>query len=144
MLNGWAPCPYARRARVDGRMRIEIGTTPAQDLAVIASQDFADLDVMVLIYDPQAQDLAQWRSEWQYAQQTQLDAQGLFVLEDHPSDAENVRGVAMNQGTWALLFVQQLVKLEHAAQQLAQKGYYDGWPRHYLDQLFEGRQDPTK
>ncbi len=144
LLNGWAPCPYARRARLEGRVQVKAGTTPTQDLYRVSQQDFADLDVVVLIYDPAVYDLDSFRQEWQQAQREILDSKGLFVLEDHPSDVEEVRGVKMNQGTWALLFVQQLSKLEDAAAQLAHKGYYQDWPSDYLDQLFEGRRDPRK
>jgi hypothetical protein len=144
LLNGWAPCPYARRARVDGRIRIEVGTTPTQDLTRIAQEDFSQLDVVVLIYDPEIYDVDKLRKEWQEIQHSILDSKGLFVLEDHPSEVEQVRGVCMNQGTWALLFVQQLSKLEDAAKQLAHKGFYHDWPEDYLSQLFEGRQDPRK
>jgi hypothetical protein len=49
----------------------------------------------------------------------------------------------MNQGKYAILFVQMRDKLETAAQQLASKGYYHSWDREYLTGLFEGREDPT-
>lgn len=143
LLNGWAPCPYARAARVQNRIRIDIGVAPWLDLRQTAKHGMSDLDVIVKIYDPAEWPLDRFRSEWQSAQQEFLTPSGLLCLEDHPDDPEQVNGVTMNQGTWALLLLQQQNKLEEAAQQLAARGYYDGWPDAYLESLFHGRVDPT-
>jgi hypothetical protein len=48
----------------------------------------------------------------------------------------------MNQGTYAIVFVQDLAKLNHFAQILGNKGFYNGWPEEYLTVLFTGREDP--
>jgi hypothetical protein len=101
-----------------------------------------DLDVIVVIYDAQEWPLDRFRHQWQTAQTEFLSPKGLLCLEDHPADLESVNGVSMNQGTWALLLIQSKVKLEQAAEQLAAKGYYAGWPDAYLDSVFHNRQDP--
>jgi hypothetical protein len=142
LLNGWAPCPYARAARMQNKIRLDIGLGPWLDLRQISWHGMRDLDVVVLVYDPQEWPLDLFRVQWQSAQQEFLSAKGLLCLEDHPADPEVVNGVSMNQGTWALLLVQQQIKLEDAASQLAKKGYYDNWPEDYLTSLFAGRQDP--
>jgi hypothetical protein len=143
LLNGWAPCPYARQARLQSRVDIRIGQNPSSDLENITSHDFKDLDVIALIYDPAIWPLTTFRSAWQDTQSRVLQDQGIYVLEDHPEDSEQVLGVVMNQGTWALLFVQLRQKLEEAAEQLAAKGYYNNWPEPYLESLFHGRQHPN-
>ena len=142
LLNGWAPCPYARAARLQNKIRIDIGVAPWLDLRQQSWHGMRDLDVIVKIYDPAAWPLARFRAEWQSAQEEFLAPQGLLCLEDHPEDAESVNGVVMNQGTWALLLLQQTAKLEQAAQQLATRGYYNQWPEEYLQSVFNGRQDP--
>jgi hypothetical protein len=71
-----------------------------------------------------------------------LLAADLIVLEDHPDDIEDVNGVIMNQGKYALSLVQSLSDLDHRAQQMADKGFYHSWPEDYLTGLFENRQDP--
>lgn len=142
LLNGWAPCPYARAARVQNKIRVDIGMSPWLDLRQLSWHGLKDLDVIVKIYDPAAWPLDRFRSQWQSAQSEFLEPQGLLCLEDHPEDVELVNGVTMNQGTWALLLIQSHSKLEEAAQQLAQRGYYQDWPESYLDNLFQGRQDP--
>ena len=143
LLNNWAPCPYARQARINGQVSVDIGTNPTVDLDKIANTYWPDnKDVAVLVYNPVEWDLKKFRSAWQPVQDKLLAPMGLFVLEDHPEDAETVNGVCMNQGTWAILFVQRLSKLQEAASQLATKGYYKDWPEEYLKDLFHGRQDP--
>jgi hypothetical protein len=66
------------------------------------------------------------------------------VLEDHPAAVEDVNGVIMNQGKYALSLVQSLSDLDRRAQQVADKGFYHAWPEDYLTELFQHRQDPRK
>jgi hypothetical protein len=63
-------------------------------------------------------------------------------LEDHPDSVEDVNGVVMNQGKYALVLVQSLSKLNVAAKQMGAKGFYHAWPEEYLIELFENRVDP--
>jgi hypothetical protein len=142
LLNCWAPCPYARAARMQNKIRIDIGVAPWLDIRQLSWHGMADLDVIVKIYDPQQWPLQRFRSEWQSAQTEFFTPQGLLCLEDHPADPEIVNGVVMNQGTWALLLLQHKTKLEEAAAQLAARGYYQGWPDDYLVSVFHGREDP--
>jgi len=78
----------------------------------------------------------------QRANQGFLCGRDLIALADHPDAPELVNGVSMNQGQWAIVFVQHLAKLDSHARNLADRGYYQGWPEEYLAVLFEGRQDP--
>jgi hypothetical protein len=142
LLNGWPPCPYARQARIQGTVDIRIGTTPCQDLQEFATNGMGAYEVVALVYDPVEWPLARFRLDW-IAALPQTRSAGLYILEDHPSEQETVNGVVMNQGDYAILFVQSRDKLEAAARQLASKDYYHGWDREYLDGLFEGREDPT-
>jgi transcription initiation factor TFIIIB Brf1 subunit/transcription initiation factor TFIIB len=49
-LSGWAPCPYARRARLEGKFEIRLGhIDPYTDLQHI---NIGELDVVALVYDP--------------------------------------------------------------------------------------------
>jgi hypothetical protein len=71
-----------------------------------------------------------------------LIARDIIALADHPDDPEEVLGVSMNQGTYAIVFVQPLGKLNQFACSIAPKGYYHGWPEEYLKGLFQHREDP--
>jgi hypothetical protein len=71
-----------------------------------------------------------------------LSQQGLIALADHPDDVESVNGVIMNQGTYAIVFIQNLQKLNHFAKILGKKDFYHNWSEEYLSVLFAGREDP--
>ena len=139
-LNGWAPCPYARKARVEGRFDIRAGTAdPLVDCQMIEMGNF---DVIAYVYNPA--DFAADRFDQLVStlNQTCLLSRSMFALADHPDAAETVNGVVMNQGQWAICFLQDLDKLNSHASMLAEKGYYNDWPEDYLQLLFDNRQDP--
>ena len=141
-LGGWPPCPFARQARLQGTVGIFIGKDPYHDLEARAAQGMAKYEVIVYAYDP---------GEWTYdyfsprisaANRDFLASADLIALEDHPADVENVNGVIMNQGKYALVLVQSLSDLDKRAQQLSSKGFYHTWPKEYLQGLFQHRVDP--
>ena len=139
-LNGWPPCPYARKARLAGLVDIRTGTTdPIADLANISLGDY---EVVAYYYDPMDFSAEEFEQLVQQLNDDFLSPKGLFALADHPKAVETVNGVVMNQGTYALIFLQSIDKLNHFAQLLGKQGYYDGWPESYLRELFAGRDDP--
>jgi phenylalanine-4-hydroxylase len=76
------------------------------------------------------------------ANQDFLVPQNVIALTDHPDSPESVNGVIMNQGKYAIVFVQSLSKVNHFARLLANRGYYHAWPEQYLTDLFAHREDP--
>ena len=141
-LGGWAPCPFARQARLQGTVGIFVGQEPYFDLESRAALGMQQYQVIIYAYDP-----AEWTCEYfsprlQSANRDFLLSVDLIVLEDHPDDIEDVNGVIMNQGKYALSLVQSLSDLNQRAQQMASKGFYHGWPKDYLTGLFEHRKDP--
>jgi len=139
-LLGWAPCPYARRARLEGKFEIRPGhIDPYTDLQHI---NIGELDVVALVYDPTEFEPDVFNQQITAVNQGFLRARDLLALADHPDSLEVVQGVTMNQGTWAIAFVQPLAKLNAHARMVAEKGYYKDWPEDYLRVLFEGREDP--
>ena len=140
-LGGWAPCPYARAARVNNLLEIRAGgADPYVDLRGV--NDMRGLDVISLVYDPQEFSAAEFNDLVNSANAAFMAGRGLIALADHPGDREEVNGVIMNQGQYAIVFVQDLAKLNRFARQLAEKGFYHGWPEDYLQTLFRGREDP--
>ena len=139
-LNGWPPCPYARKARLAGLVDIRTGT--ADPIADLASISLGDYEVVAYYYDPQDFSAEEFDQLVQQLNNDFLSPKGLFALADHPEAVETVNGVVMNQGTYALIFIQSLDKLNHFARLLGKQGYYNGWPEPYLQELFAGRDDP--
>lgn len=139
-LHGWPPCPYARKARLAGEFEIREGCIdPYTDLK---NAYMGDRMVIAYVYDPKIIDARQFNQQIRAVNQAFLIPRNVIALADHPNDLENVNGVIMNQGTWAIAFIQPLDKLNHFARLIAAQGYYDGWPEDYLQGLFEGRKDP--
>jgi hypothetical protein len=100
-------------------------------------------DVIAYVYDPALVDSASFNQAIATLNTDYLHARGLFALADHPDDVEAVNGVVMNQGTWAICFLQDLTKLNSHARMLADRGYYTDWPEDYMAVLFDGRENPV-
>jgi hypothetical protein len=141
-LGGWAPCPYARKARLDRDFTVRIGVNPYFDLINIAKDGLGGKSVLILVYDPNEFFYSQFTSDIAAANEEALLRSNILALEDHPGDPEVVNGVCMNQGTYALALVQSLSDLNEKAQLVAKKGFYDTWPEDYLQDLFKHRKDP--
>jgi hypothetical protein len=141
-LGNWAPCPYARKARLDRDYTIRVGVNPYFDLLNVAQDGLGGRGVLILAYNPDEFCYTQFNSDIQAANEEVLLRNDLLALEDHPGDPEIVNGVAMNQGTYALALVQSLSDLDAKAKLMAQKGFYDSWPEEYLTALFQHRDDP--
>jgi len=140
LLNNWPPCPYARQARVNNLIDIRQGCfNPIDDLKQASLDNY---DVAVYVYGPERWPAEEFNQLVEIVNVSYLAQRGLIALADHPDDVEMVNGVAMNQGTYAIVFLQRLDKLDESARQLASKGFYNGWDEEYLKVLFAGREDP--
>jgi hypothetical protein len=99
-------------------------------------------DVIAYVYDPNRFSAEEFNEMVDNLNIWHLQPRGMFALADHPADVETVNCVVMNQGTYAICFLQDLTKLNSHAEMLAEKGFYQGWSEDYLSVLFAGRTDP--
>ncbi len=141
-LGGWPPCPFARQARMKRTFEVYLGTDPYYDLKNRARWGMGDREVIIYAYDPQEWPHKLFSASIESANTEHLLRADILALEDHPADVENVNGVIMNQGQYALALVQCLSDLNAKARQMASKGFYHNWPEEYLQGLFQHRQDP--
>ena len=141
-LGGWPPCPFARQARLNRTIQVLIGADPYFDLKNRSRWGMGAHEVIVYAYDPEEWPYSRFHTAIQDANTEFLLARDILALEDHPADVEDVNGVIMNQGKYALVLVQSLSKLNTAARQMGVKGFYHAWPEEYLTGLFENRVDP--
>ena len=140
MLNGWAPCPYARQARLNQQVDIRQGCyNPIDDIKQV---NMGEYDVLAYVYARDRWGADEFNQLVETVNVSYLSQRGLIALADHPDDVELVNGVVMNQGTYAIVFVQDITKLNHFAKILGDKRFYDGWDEEYLKVLFAGREDP--
>ena len=139
-LGGWPPCPYARRARLNGEFEIRQGQQdPYHDLQTI---DMNEKTVVAYVYDPKHWEGQDFHDQVDQVNTDFLVQRDLIALADHPGTPEIARGVKFNQGNWAIVFVQPLSKLNAFAKLLDGQGYYKHWPEDYLQGLFAHREDP--
>jgi len=143
-LGGWAPCPYARKARLDNDYDIRLGLAPIHDLVQVSKKGLGGKSVVIFAYDPLDTSFKELSYAVSLCNKEFLLPNDLLALEDHPDDAEIVNGVTMNHGTYALALVQNLTDLNAKARAVARKGFYDTWPEEYLTALFQHREDPRK
>lgn len=143
-LGGFPPCPYARSARLKQSYEVYIGVDPYYDLKNRARYGMRDKEVIIYAYDPQEWNHTLFSASLHSANTEYLLAADMLALEDHPADVENVNGVIMNQGKYALALVQSLSDLNIKARLMASKGFYESWPEDYLIELFQHREDPRK
>ena len=143
-LGGWAPCPYARKARLDRDFEVRLGLAPLHDLIRISKEGLGGKSVIIIAYSPKMHTHKDFSTALDIANKEFLLPNNLLALEDHPADPEIVNGVSMNQGTYALALVQSLSDLNQKAELMARKGFYDTWPEEYLTALFQHRKDPRQ
>jgi hypothetical protein len=141
-LGGFPPCPFARQARMKRTFEVYLGADPYYDLKNRARWGMGDREVIIYAYDPEEWSHELFSASIESANTEHLLRADLLALEDHPAYVENVNGVVMNQGKYALALVQCLSDLNTKAKLMASKGFYHGWPEEYLQGLFHHRQDP--
>jgi hypothetical protein len=103
-----------------------------------------DREVVIYVYDPVEWPHELFAASINSANQEFLLRNDILALEDHPADIEDVNGVIMNQGRYAMALVQSLSDLNAKAKLVARKGFYDAWPEDYLQALFQHRDDPRQ
>ena len=140
LLNNWSPCPYARQARVADQIHV-VFDSPLEIAQYISVLDTHD--VVVLCFDHTKFSASQIELFAKHINSI-LIWRDCVVLEDHPDSEEFINGAKMNFGECGLMILQQLSKLNTAADQLKQKGYYATWSDENLDQVVNWRYDICK
>jgi len=133
LLGDWAPCPYARQARINNLLQIVFAdSNKLTDAVDQALPLLATKDVVIICFDHNqiAADLVEILVGDLNRKLMPTDH---VILEDHPDRIELLNGVSMNFGKCGLLLLQKLSKLTVASDQLKQKGYYDSWSTESLD-----------
>lgn len=138
-LGDWAPCPYARAARLANKIAIVFSDADALTTTVEDQlQVLEDKEVVVVCFNHL--DISAEALEAQVKEHNQtLMPRNYVILEDHPDAVEHVNGVHMNFGLCGLLVVQKLNKLNTAADTLRERGYYEHWDQAALDSVVAWR-----
>jgi hypothetical protein len=138
-LGDWAPCPYARQARVNNNISIKFASIPELNEVVKESiEALAHKEVVVVCFDHNFIDSVELQ-EYVIGMNKTLMPINYVILEDHPFSPEYINGVSMNFGECGLLIIQKLDKLTNASTQLFDKGYYKTWSQEDLDSVVTWR-----
>jgi hypothetical protein len=140
LLNNWSPCPYARQARLSNQIKI-VFDSPLEIAQYV--HELEQYEVVVLCFDHTKFSTSQIELFTKHINSI-LVWKDCVVLEDHPDNEELVNGVKMNFGECGLMILQRLSKLNTAADQLKNKGYYNTWSKENLDQVVNWRYDICK
>lgn len=138
-LGDWAPCPYARQARVNNNISIKFSQVfEFNDIIRESLETLENKEVVVVCFDHNQIDPVTLQ-EYVVGMNNTLMSAGYVILEDHPMSPEYINGVNMNFGQCGLLVIQKLDKLNKASDQLREKGYYNHWSREDLDSVVTWR-----
>jgi len=144
-LQGWAPCPYARKARVQSRIKYVFVRPEAFETEVeIQIQAFSDSEEVVVIGTVPSKHSVDDISKISKRLRDRYWSQDFWVLFDHPEDLEEIRGVKMNQGQYLLAMVQRLSKLSKASEHLEKEGYYRAWSEDDKRMMLEERKEKAR
>lgn len=145
-LGDMPPCPYARKARLDNKVKMTWISKQEHDANIyklIRDESFEKLDVMILIADRR-----RWTWQGAYELREQLNKefakQDKVVLEDHPDYKEKIGNINMSNGKYCLLFVQKKSKLNKFSKLLSKTtNYYKNWSKKELNDIVTWRfEDP--
>lgn len=138
-LGDWAPCPYARQARINNNITVKFAEILELTPVLRESIDtLENKEVVVICFDHNQIDPVDLQ-EYVTGMNNTLMPMGYVILEDHPFSPEYVNGVSMNFGPCGLLILQKLDKLNQASDQLRDKGYYTNWSQQDLDSVVTWR-----
>lgn len=139
-LGSWAPCPYARQARIANKIEIIFWDNITDTITPIhKSIDSIVMgkEVAVVCFDHtqiSPDDLIKFVNDTNKSIMPEY-----VILEDHPGIEEYINGVKMNFNYCGLLVIQQLNKLNEAATQLHNKDYYKVWSADNINDIVAWR-----
>jgi hypothetical protein len=134
-LGGWPPCPFARQARLSKNIDIRQGQDPYNDCVSLLDYDWSK-EVVVFWYDYIDTELF---IDLVNRANSILLANDIVALEDHPDTEEIIAGIKMNFGVCPIIVLQKNNKLNSAADQLKEKGYYHTWTQEDVDKIVTWR-----
>lgn len=138
---GVVPCPFAKQALINNKLDFTIAGNidVLHSLLDMVARAGLQSEVLIIgmnrnIIEPNA-----LSSIVKKANATMLMPAGYVALEDHPDDVEEINGVRMNQGTWALILIQATEKLNQASLVLQKQGYYNNWTQEEYNDVVSWR-----
>ena len=125
------PCPYARKAWLDNKVEVKEIIVELEPVIEYYINNWpGHLDVVLLLMDP-----TEFSSEYLHNICEMYKNDKIVILDDHPDIVESVKDVRLNQGEYAILFLQCRDMLEKARDELRKTKYYDNYDKEYLKEV---------
>lgn len=139
-FNNLPPCPFAKQALIDNKIHC-VELHPSNQLSM---HDYFIAELENLSYHwPKNKEVVIIGCEPHYISSEELtlcietatdrflDLRGYIALEDHPDEVEKVQDIVLNNGKYAVCFLQNKEKLNTARRALHKQDYYINWDTEY-------------
>lgn len=139
-FNDLPPCPFAKQAMLDDKIKcVEIKNTfnlSMSEYFISELENFSyhwpgKKEVVILGCDPKLITSDDLSDAIEHANKKFLHKRGYIALEDHPDEIELVKDVVLNNGKYAVVFLQDVNKLNTARTALQKQNYYVNWDAEY-------------
>ena len=145
IFNNLPPCPFAKQALIDNKIEcIEI--FPDED-NISMHDNFISMcekitytwpnekEVVIVGCHPKYISAEELSLATDTANTKFLNSRGYIALEDHPDELETVKDVVLNNGKYAVMFLQSKSKLSAARHALKKQDYYINWNEQYYKEV---------
>ena len=129
IFNNLPPCPYAKKAWLDGKVLICNDNWKTLDFPLLLKGTY-DLYIIPLENNINTKEFDDLVIEIR-----KYVGNEYIVLDDHPENKEEVENFKLNFGKCPLIFVQARKKLSEAREWLETKGYYKNWKNDYKEDV---------
>jgi len=139
-LGNFPPCPFAKQAMIENKLtfqEVEDVKDCTKEILKHSKEWNDDVDVHCFIFkslplkDILVKDIEDVNSI--------IMPNDFVVLEDHPDIEENINGVIMNNGRYAICLMQRLSKIQRFSNILKKQGYYKVWSDENLEEVVNWR-----
>ena len=138
-LGNWAPCPYARQARINNKIKVAFSEAGALAYDVYGTINCLDeFEVLIICFDHNNISPVILQ-EYVDVLNRDLMPKNYVILVGHPDIPEYVSGVRMNFDTCGILVIQKLDALNMSADRIRYTGYFEHWDQHALNSIVNWR-----
>ena len=128
-FGGWAICPFAKKALATQQYKIVVANKGLFETAEKIADDFLSHGVELVIVCSKLREVYDPESVHDFVGKTRdgYKQKDIYMLYDHVDLPEFINGVKVSNDHYVLIIVQEYSRLEKAAKQLHQAGYYSHW-----------------
>ena len=137
LLNGFPPCPYARKALVDNKIFFFKSNDYLNDIKSLFEDWNTDYEVAVCVV-PDNVDKDQFVKDVASLNERYV-SKGFGCLEDHKDLPENFYHLNFNNGKYNIILCQRLDPINEASERLLEKGYYKNWSKEMYKEVVAWR-----